>query len=132
MTPKIGLVTLGVENVEVSLAFYRDGLGFETHEYNDGDDHVMFRMDGSWLGLFPFEQLAEGARVTPDKGAFSGIVFAHNVASEADVDSVFATGDGKRVRIALIPNFATLTMERVPVEIVLDPDTDCIVTAYPT
>jgi len=89
MKPKISLITLGVKDLEKSLEFYRDGLGFETHEYNEGDDHVMFRMEGSWLGLFPLEKLAEGAKVSADKGGFSGIVFAHNVSSQEDVDKVF-------------------------------------------
>jgi predicted lactoylglutathione lyase len=89
MKPKISLVTLGVKNIETSLNFYRDGLGFKTYNYKEGDDHIMFKMEGSWLALFPLNQLAEGARVPADKGSFSGIIFAHNVASEADVDEVF-------------------------------------------
>jgi uncharacterized protein len=89
MKPKISLITLGVKDIDTALAFYRDGLGFQTYGYKEGDDHIMFKMEGSWLGLFPLDQLAEGAKVPADKGSFSGIIFAHNVASEAEVDSVF-------------------------------------------
>lgn len=89
MKPKISLITLGVNDIEKSLAFYRDGLGFETHEYKEGDGHVMFKMEGSWLGLFPLNKLAEGAKVTAEKGKFSGIVFAHNVPSKDKVDEVY-------------------------------------------
>lgn len=89
MKPKISLITLGVKDVDTALKFYRDGLGFKTHGYKDGDDHVMFEMDGSWLGLFPLDKLAEGAKVPNDKQGFSGVVFAHNVESEAKVDEVF-------------------------------------------
>lgn len=89
MKSKISLITLGVEDIEKSLAFYHDGLGFETYEYKEGDDHVMFKMEGSWLGLFPLDKLAEGAKVAANKGSFSGIVFAHNVSSEQEVDKVF-------------------------------------------
>lgn len=89
MKPKISLITLGVENFKKSLTFYRDGLGFEPYEHKEDDDHVMFKMEGSWLGLFPIEKLAEGAKVPASKGEFSGIVFAHNVVSEAEVDRVF-------------------------------------------
>lgn len=89
MKSKISLVTLGIKDIEKSLVFYRDGLGFKTHDYKGGDDHVMFEMEGSWLGLFPLDKLAEGAKVTPDKSGFSGIVFAHNVSSQQEVDKVF-------------------------------------------
>lgn len=89
MKPKISLITLGVKDIETSLSFYRDGLGFETHGYKVDDDHIMFNMEGSWLALFPIEKLAEGAKVAVDRGSFSGIVFAHNVVSEAEVDEVF-------------------------------------------
>jgi uncharacterized protein len=30
MKPRITLITLGVDNLEASLAFYRDGLGLDT------------------------------------------------------------------------------------------------------
>lgn len=89
MKPKISLITLGVKDIEKSLAFYRDGLGFQPHGYKEGDDHIMFKMEGSWLGLFPIEKLAEGAKVPNDKSGFSGTVFAHNVSSLEDVDKVF-------------------------------------------
>jgi uncharacterized glyoxalase superfamily protein PhnB len=89
MKPKISLITLGVKDIDNSLKFYRDGLGFEAHDYKKGDDHVMFKMEGSWLGLFPLDKLAEGAKISARKGEFSGIVFAHNVSSEQEVDKVF-------------------------------------------
>ncbi len=89
MKNKISLITLGVKDIEKSLAFYRDGLGFKTHDYKEGDDHVMFEMEGSWLGLFPLNKLAEGAKVPAERGDFSGIVFAHNVSSEEEVNETF-------------------------------------------
>lgn len=89
MKPKISLITLGVKDIDKSLAFYRDGLGFQTHNYVEGDDHIMFEMEWSWLGLFPIDKLAEGANMSEGKNNFSGIVFAHNVASKEDVDRVF-------------------------------------------
>lgn len=83
------MMTLGVQDFDKSLAFYRDGLGFQPYNYKDGEDHVMFQMEGSWLGLFPLDKLAEGAKVPPETGAFSGVVFAHNVSSKEKVDEVF-------------------------------------------
>ncbi len=90
MKPKIGLVTLGVRDFARSLAFYRDGLGFPAEGYKDGDDHVMFRLEGTWLSLYPRDKLAEDAGVADDGGSFSGVTLAHNVGSPEAADAVFA------------------------------------------
>lgn len=90
MKPKVSLIGLGVRDFERSLRFYRDGLGFPTHNYTDGEDHVMFRLEGSWLSLYPRDKLAEDASVPDDGSGFSGVTLAHNVKSKQDVDAVFA------------------------------------------
>ena len=90
MKPKISMITLGVRDFGKSLAFYRDGLGFPTHDYRDGDDHVMFKLEGSWLSLYPRGKLAEDANVADDGLGFSAVTLAHNVKSKEEVDAVFA------------------------------------------
>jgi catechol 2,3-dioxygenase-like lactoylglutathione lyase family enzyme len=89
MKSKISIVTLGVRDFVKSLAFYRDGLGFTPHNFKDGDQHVMFVMEGSWLSLYPRHLLAEDANVVDDGAGFSGVTLAHNAPSKADVDAVF-------------------------------------------
>lgn len=90
MKPKISLVGLGVRDLDRSIAFYRDGLGFVPHSYAEGDDHVMFQLEGSWLSLYPRDKLAEDATIIDDGRGFSGMTLAHNVGSPAEVDAVFA------------------------------------------
>ena len=90
MKPKIGLVTLGVADLARSLAFYRDGLGLPTHEYDPEAGVVFFKLDGTWLGLFPRDELAKDARVPDDGRGFRGITLAHNEPSKEGVDAVFA------------------------------------------
>jgi catechol 2,3-dioxygenase-like lactoylglutathione lyase family enzyme len=90
MKPKIGLISLGVRDFAKSLAFYRDGLGFPVHDYTEGGDFCMFRLEGTWLSLYPRDKLAEDATVPDDGSGFAGFSVAHNVASPADVDTVFA------------------------------------------
>jgi uncharacterized glyoxalase superfamily protein PhnB len=72
-----------------SLAFYSEGLGFAAHNYTEGEDHVMFALEGVWLSLYPRDKLAEDATVPDDGHGFSGVTLAHNVASPAEADAVF-------------------------------------------
>ena len=89
MKPKIGMITLGVRDLERSLRFYREGLGFLTHNYQAGDDMVMFVLEGSWLGLYPRNALAEDAEIAGEGSGFPGFAMSHNVASKSEVDAVF-------------------------------------------
>lgn len=89
MKPKISLITLGVKDFEKSLKFYRDGLGFKTHDYREGDGIVFFEIEGTWLSLFPKDKLAADANVSQEGSGFAGITLAHNVKSREEVDKVF-------------------------------------------
>lgn len=91
MKPKISLITLGVTDLQKSLAFYRDGLGFPTHDYKEEQGVVFFKLEGTWLSLFPLDELAKDAQVeAPKVRGFSGVTLAHNVESKEKVDEVFA------------------------------------------
>jgi hypothetical protein len=90
MKPKISIVTLGVADVGRSVRFYRDGLGFQTHNYKEGEDFAMFALEGTWLALYPREALAEDAQVSPRGSGFSGFSLAHNEPSPEAVDAAFA------------------------------------------
>jgi uncharacterized protein len=88
--PKISMITLGVQNMARSLLFYRDGLGFDPHNYKEGDTCVMFRLEGAWLALYPRESLAEDAQVASEGSGFPRFTLAHNVKTKNDADEVFA------------------------------------------
>jgi catechol 2,3-dioxygenase-like lactoylglutathione lyase family enzyme len=90
MKPKISLITLGVRDLDRMIAFYRDGLGLPLNNYKPGDDMVMFRLEGTWLGLFPRDELAKDATISAEGSGFSGVVIAHNEPSKEGVDRVFA------------------------------------------
>jgi uncharacterized protein len=89
MNPRISMITLGVTDIGKSLAFYRDGLGFPTHNYKPGDDNIMFRLYGSWLGLYPHDKLAEDATVPHEGSGFRGVTLSHNVSSKLGADRLF-------------------------------------------
>ena len=81
MKPKISIVSLSVFDIARALAFYRDGLGFPTHNYTDGDDYIMFRLEGSWLSLHQRDPALPSGVCT--------IGLSHNVGSPAEVDHVY-------------------------------------------
>ena len=88
MKPKISIITLGVSDLEKALRFYRDGLGLPTQKYKKDEGIVFFKMEGSWLALYPRDKLAEDAHTAPEGAGFSGVTLAHNVKSKEEVDRV--------------------------------------------
>ena len=87
MKPKLSVIYLGVADVAASLAFYRQ-LGFEPKDYNEGDDHVFFACEGTWLGLYPKDKLAEDVGISTEGSGFPGFTIAHNEPSKEDVNRV--------------------------------------------
>lgn len=86
MKPKISVITLGVENIPRSAVFYK-ALGFPMLT-GDGDDFIMFDLEGTKLALFPKKKLAEDAGMIERCEQFSGITLAHNVSTKEDVSKV--------------------------------------------
>jgi len=88
MKGKISMITLGVRDITRSLNFYRS-LKFQTYNYKDDDQMVMFKLEGTWLGIYPRELLAEDANVSNEGHGFAAFTMAHNVKSQEEVDEVF-------------------------------------------
>ncbi|MCU7828845.1 MAG: VOC family protein [Candidatus Thiodiazotropha sp. (ex Myrtea sp. 'scaly one' KF741663)] len=85
MNPRISMITLGVTDLERSIRFYRDGLGFPQME--SPPSVAFFTLSGSWLGLYGYEALAEDATLSSQGSGFRGFSLAHNVSSEAEVET---------------------------------------------
>jgi len=88
MKPRISMITLGVTDMERSVKFYEEGLGFPRLE--SPPTVAFFTLNGSWLGLYGRDALAEDATVSADGSGFNSFAIAHNVASEAQVDEVIS------------------------------------------
>lgn len=90
MEPRISLITLGVSDLQRSLRFYRDGLGFPT-TWDGSKGVVFFKNGGTALALYPYDDLAkdvgESFRNIP-RPKFNGITLAHNVRQKEEVDQV--------------------------------------------
>jgi catechol 2,3-dioxygenase-like lactoylglutathione lyase family enzyme len=100
--PKVGLITLGVSDLARSLKFYRDGLGWPTHNYKDDAGVVFFALEGTWLSLFPRDKLAEDAGV-PEGQGWGGITLAHNEPSPEQVDAAYAQAIAAGARAVKVP-----------------------------
>lgn len=97
MKPRISMLTLGVRDLEKSIRFYEQGLGFPRME--SPPEVAFFTLNGSWLGLYGRESLAEDAGVSPEGSGFSGIAIAHNVDSEAAVDDLIGVAVSAGARL---------------------------------
>ncbi len=86
MESRISMITLGVSNLEKSIAFYEQGLGLPKMDSPPGV--AFFTLNGTWLGLYPREELAEDATVSAEGSGFAGVTLAHNVSNESEVESV--------------------------------------------
>lgn len=104
MKPRISMITLGVEDLERSTTFYREGLGFPQME--SPPDVAFFTLNGSWLGLYDHDALARDAAVAPGSGGFGGFALAHNVATEAEVDSLIEQALAAGATLAKAPRKA--------------------------
>lgn len=89
MKSKISIVHLGVNDFKTSFDFYTKGLGFTPQGYKEGEEYVMFRMEGSMFALFNKEKLALDAGVDSTGSGFSGFTLSHNVKSQKEVDEVW-------------------------------------------
>lgn len=87
MQPKLSLVTLGVQDLQRSLQFYRDGLGWKPTD-QQYDDIAFFPLGGVELALYPRTKLAEDVTVEPSGTGFSGITLSYKATSRSDVDAL--------------------------------------------
>ncbi|OOZ46330.1 VOC family protein [Solemya velum gill symbiont] len=88
MKPRISMITLGVRDLSASIKFYENGLGFPRME--SPPEVAFFTLNGTWLGLYGRDALAEDATVPVKGDGFNSFTLAHNVESEAQVDEVVA------------------------------------------
>ena len=86
---KITCICLGVRDMERSIKFYRDGLGYKTDCKENNPPVCFFDTPGTKFELFPLEQLAKDIdENNPPKGnGFSGITLAYNVEQKEPQDT---------------------------------------------
>ena len=88
MEARLTLVTIGVADVQRSVAFYRDVVGWSPAVILD--DFAVFDLGGTMFAMWPHAALAAELGVPPEPQAYRGVALAHNVRSREEVDAVFA------------------------------------------
>jgi uncharacterized protein len=93
MKPRITVITLGVDNLERSLRFYRDGLGLKTEgiigkNFEHGAVAFFDLQAGLKLAIWPRKSLAHDSGLALGAPSATEISIGHNLSSKADVDTV--------------------------------------------
>ncbi|MFZ5723555.1 MAG: VOC family protein [Pseudomonadota bacterium] len=104
MKPRITLITLGVDDLERALRFYREGLGFPSDGIVGGEFEygavAFFELQGGLrLALWPRRSLARDTGLVPGPASATEFSLAHNVDSRAEVDAVMAQAGRAGARI---------------------------------
>lgn len=95
MKPHITLLTLGVDDLERAVAFYRDGLGLPTDgivgkEFEHGAVAFFDFATGLKMALFERDNLARDMGLAQAAPSPTDFALAHNVRSREEVDEVMA------------------------------------------
>jgi len=98
MKPRITLITLGVDDLEQSLRFYRDGLGLATEgiigkEFEHGAVAFFELSGGLKLALWPRASIAHDTGLPASPRSPTEFTIAHNVSSSSEVDTVMAEAE---------------------------------------
>jgi catechol 2,3-dioxygenase-like lactoylglutathione lyase family enzyme len=95
MKSRISVLTLGVDDLERALRFYRDGLGLATEgivgtEFEHGAVAFFDLQAGVKLAVFPRSDLARDAGIAVSSPSPSDFSIGHNVRNTEEVDAVMA------------------------------------------
>lgn len=93
MKPRITLITLGVDDLEKSIVFYRDGLRLPTQgivgqEFEHGAVAFFDLQNGVKLALWPRTSIAHDANIPLQPSSSTELTIGHNVGSKDEVDVV--------------------------------------------
>lgn len=93
MKPRITVITLGVDDLERSLQFYRDGLGLPTEgiigtEFEHGAVAFFDLQHGVKLALWPRADIAHDASIAQAGPSATECTIGHNVGSKEEVEAV--------------------------------------------
>ncbi|CAM4135800.1 VOC family protein [Bordetella tumulicola] len=112
MKPRVSFITLGVDDLDRAMRFYRDGLGLSTAgivgtEFEHGAVAFFEMQPGLILALWPRASLAHEVGLELGPRSATEFSLAHNVSDKAEVDLVMqqAGAAGGRILKAAADTF---------------------------
>ena len=95
MKARVTLITLGVDDLKKSLAFYRDGLGLPSagivgEEFEHGAVAFFELQPGLRMALWPRASIAHDTGLPKTPRSPTDFTIAHNVNTREEVDAVLA------------------------------------------
>ena len=98
MKARLTVITLGVDDLDRALSFYRDGLGLNTEgiigqEFEHGAVAFFDLQRGLRLALWPRESIAHDSGLPLDRPSATDVTLGHNVSSSAEVEEVMRHAD---------------------------------------
>ncbi len=105
MEQRISFITIGAKDLEKLKQFYIDK--FRWGPLKNSGGIVFFKMNGFILSLFPADELAGDATVSPEGNGFKKLTIAINYQSEKEVDEVFKVLQARGVRVVKAPQKAS-------------------------
>jgi uncharacterized protein len=108
MKARISVITIGVDNLERAVAFYRDGLGLATEgivgtQYENGAVAFFDMQAGLKLALWPRKSIAADSALPPAPPSSTEMALAHNVGTEAEVREIMAKAQAAGAKVIKNP-----------------------------
>lgn len=93
MKPRITVLTLGVDDLQRSVKFYRDGLGFQTEgiigeEFENGAVAFFDLQAGLKLAVWARKDIALDTKIPLSQACPTEMTIGHNVNTRVEVDAV--------------------------------------------
>ncbi|HEY0741043.1 MAG TPA: VOC family protein [Chryseosolibacter sp.] len=95
MKPRVTVLTLGVDDLDRAVKFYRDGLGLPTkgimgQEYEYGAVAFFDLSNGLKIALWPRNSIAHDTNIEQTSPSPTDFTVGHNVSTKEEVDWVMA------------------------------------------
>lgn len=102
MEQRITFITIGVNDLDLSIDFYENKFGWKRSEMSN-ENLIVFELNGLLLSLYPRDELAKDALVNPAGNGFKGFTLSYNVNDEKSVDEIINKLREKEVKILKEP-----------------------------
>ncbi|MXQ53132.1 VOC family protein [Shimazuella alba] len=106
MKPRITVITIGVDDLERSLEFYRDGLGLPTEgiigkEFEHGAVAFFDLQQGLRLAIWNRKDIAHDTKIPQSAASPTEFTLGHNVGTKEEVDLIMKQAEKAGAKITV-------------------------------